>query len=68
MRDTRQLTGSQIDPVRDGTPLPAITMPDTVSQLAWRVLGPDKRRARSVLNWADVDDHPPGTYEVRRRR
>lgn len=34
-------------------------MPEVVSQLAYRVLGPYKNRARSVIDWAGLQDHPP---------
>lgn len=44
---------------RDGIPLPGRTVPDLVSQLAFRVLGPYKNRARSVLDWAGLRDLPP---------
>ena len=53
---------------RTGTPVPGRTVPEVVSQLAWRVLGPYKDRARSVLDWAGLAGHPPGTQsEVARR-
>ena len=42
---------SRVIVVRDGLPLPARTVPDAVSQLTWRVLGPLKGRSRSVLEW-----------------
>ena len=48
-------------PVRDGLPLPGRTVPDVVSQLCYRVLGPYKNRARSVLHWAGLAGEPPGT-------
>ena len=44
---------------RDGIPLPGRTVPDVVSQLAFRVLGPYKNRARSVLDWAGLRDQQP---------
>ena len=47
-------------PVRDGLPLPGRTVPDVVSQLCYRVLGPYKNRARSVLHWAGLAGDPPG--------
>ena len=53
---------------RTGTPVPGRTVSEVVSQLAWRVLGPYKDRARSVLDWAGLAGHPPGTQsEVARR-
>lgn len=53
---------------RTGTPAPGRTVPEVVSQLAWRVLGPYKDRARSVLDWAGLAGQPPGTLsEVARR-
>src|SRR5664279_3161144 len=45
--------------VRDGVPLPGTTVPDVVSQLIWRVLGPLKGRAKSVLDWAGLGPAPP---------
>jgi len=47
-------------PVRDGLPLPGRTVPDVVSQLCCRVLGPYNNRARSVLHWAGLTGDPPG--------
>lgn len=44
---------------RDGIPLPGRTVPDVVSQLAFRVLGPYKNRARSVLDWVGLPDQSP---------
>ena len=41
-------------------PLPGRTVPDVVSQLCYRVLGPYKNRARSVLHWAGLTGEPPG--------
>ncbi len=35
---------------RDGLPLPGLTLPVLMSQLAFRVLGPENGRARSVLD------------------
>ena len=53
---------------RTGTPVPGRTVPEVVSQLAWRVLGPYKDRARSVLDWAGLTGQPAGTLtEVARR-
>ena len=37
-------------------------MPDVVSQLCYRVLGPYKNRARSVLHWAGLAGEPPGLF------
>jgi hypothetical protein len=48
---------------RDGVPLPGRTVPQVVSQLCWRVEGPYKQRARSVIAWAGVD----GAATVTRR-
>ena len=45
--------------VRDAVPLPGTTVPDVVSQLIWRVLGPLKGRAKSVLDWAGLGPAPP---------
>jgi len=45
--------------IRDGVPLPGTTVPDVVSQLIWRVLGPLKGRAKSVLDWAGLGPAPP---------
>ena len=57
-----------IPPERDGTPVPGLTVPDVVGQLTWRVLGPLKGRAKSVLDWAGLRELPPGTQrEVARR-
>ena len=55
---------SRVIVVRDGLPLPARTVPDAVSQLTWRVLGPLKGRSRSVLEWAGLGGHPPDTAVV----
>ena len=53
---------------RDGTPVPGLTAPEVVGQLTWRVLGPLKGRAKSVLDWAGLRELPPGTQrEVARR-
>lgn len=46
---------------RDGVPLPGRTVPQVVSQLCWRVEGPFKGRARSVVAWASLDGAPPVT-------
>jgi hypothetical protein len=43
---------------RDGLPLPGRTVPDVVSQLCYRVLGPYDHRARSVLYWAGLGGVP----------
>ncbi len=48
------------DPVRDGVRLPGRTVPAVVTQLAFRVLGPYRNRAASVLYWAGLRGHPPG--------
>ena len=57
-------------------PLPGATVPEVVSQLVWRVLGPLKGRAKSVLDWAGLGPAPPaplreklepGTASVARR-
>jgi len=39
-----------------------------VSQLTWRVLGPLKGRAKSVLDWAGLRGQPPATIEEVARR
>ena len=46
---------------RDGTPVPGLTVPDVARQLTWRVLGPLKGRAKSVLDWAGLRGEPPKT-------
>ena len=45
--------------VRDAVPLPGTTVPDVVSQLIWRIMGPLKGRAKSVLDWAGLGPAPP---------
>lgn len=47
---------------RDGIPLPGLTVPDVVSQLIWRTLGPYKGRVRSVLAWIGADMTPPMSF------
>ena len=44
---------------RDAAPLPGKTVPEVVSQLIWRVLGPLKGRAKSVSDWAGLGQAPP---------
>lgn len=44
----------------DGLPLPGTTVPEVVSQLIWRVMGPLKGRAKSVLDWAGLGQAQPG--------
>ena len=53
---------------RSGTPLPGLTIHELVSQLAWRVLGPLKGRAKSVLDWAGLRGEPPAMIEAVARR
>lgn len=53
---------------RSGTPLPGLTVHELVSQLTWRVLGPLKGRAKSVLDWAGLRGQPPATIEEVARR
>lgn len=36
---------------RDGLPLPGLTLPVVLSQLTYRVLGPERGRAKSVLDY-----------------
>ena len=48
---------------RNGPPLPGLTVHELVSQLTWRVLGPLKGRAKSVLDWAGLRGEPPATIE-----
>jgi hypothetical protein len=48
---------------RDGTPVPGLTVPDVTRQLTWRVLGPLKGRAKSVLDWAGLRAEPPKTFQ-----
>lgn len=53
---------------REGMPVPGLTVPKVVGQLTWRVLGPLKGRAKSVLDWAGLWDFPPNSQkEVGRR-
>ena len=47
---------------RDCTPVPGLTVPDVARQLTWRVLGPLKGRAKSVLDWAGLRGEPPKTF------
>ena len=53
---------------RNGPPLPGLTVNELVSQLSWRVLGPLKGRAKSVLDWAGLRGEPPATIEAVARR
>ena len=53
---------------RNGTPLPGLTIHELVSQLTWRVLGPLKGRAKSVLDWVGLRGEPPAAIEVVARR
>ena len=39
--------------------MPGKTVPEVVSQLIWRVLGPLKGRAKSVSDWAGLGQAPP---------
>jgi len=39
-----------------------LTVPDVTRQLTWRVLGPLKGRAKSVLDWAGLRGEPPKTF------
>ena len=48
---------------RDGTPVPGLTVTDVARQLTWRVLGPLKGRAKSVLDWAGLRGEPPKTLD-----
>jgi len=48
---------------RDGTPVPGLTVPDVTRQLTWRVLGPLKGRAKSVLDWSGLRGEPPQTFQ-----
>jgi len=47
-----------------GAPLPGRTVPEVVSQLCYRVLGPYKNRARSVIEWAGVFGPSAETKDV----
>jgi hypothetical protein len=48
--------------VRDGVPLPGLTPPEVVSQLAHRVFGPlQPNRVRQVLDYHGLAGHPAGT-------
>ena len=47
---------------RDGVALPGLTVADVTRQLTWRVLGPLKGRAKSVLDWAGLRGEPPKTF------
>ena len=51
--------GDGVAVTRDAAPLPGKTVPEVVSQLIWRVLGPLKGRAESVLDWAGLGQAPP---------
>ena len=51
--------GDGVAVTRDAAPLPGKTVPEVVSQLIWRVLGPLKGRAKSVLDWAGLGQAPP---------
>ena len=42
--------------------MPGLTVPDVTRQLTWRVLGPLKGRAKSVLDWAGLRGEPPQTF------
>ena len=53
---------------RSDTPVPGLTLHEVVSQLAWRVLGPLKGRAKSVLDWAGLRGEPPAAIEDVARR
>lgn len=57
-----------LPPERDMAPVPGLTVPDVVGQLTWRVLGPLKGRAKSVLDWAGLREQPPGTQQEIARR
>jgi hypothetical protein len=48
---------------RDGTPVHGLTVTDVTRQLTWRVLGPLKGRAKSVLDWAGLRGEPPKTFQ-----
>jgi hypothetical protein len=48
--------------MRDGVPLPGVTPPEVVSQLAHRTFGPlNSHRARQVLDYHGLAGHPAGT-------
>ena len=51
--------GDGVAVTRDAAPLPGKTVPEVVSQLIWRVLGPLKERAKSVSDWAGLGQAPP---------
>jgi len=55
--DVRCFTRSRA--FRGWRPLPGKTVPEVVSQLIWRVLGPLKGRAKSVSDWAGLGQAPP---------
>ena len=55
--------GDERGPVqRDGVAVPGFTVADVTRQLTWRVLGPLKGRAKSVLDWAGLRGEPPKTF------
>jgi len=55
--------GDERGPVqRDGIAVPGLTVADVTRQLTWRVLGPLKGRAKSVLDWAGLRGEPPKTF------
>ncbi len=45
---------------RTGTAVPGFTVPTVVTALIWRTLGHSANRARSILDWAGLQDHPAG--------
>ena len=40
-----------------------MAVPDVTRQLTWRMLGPLKGRAKSVLDWAGLRGEPPKTFQ-----
>ena len=57
------MPGDERGPVqRDGIAVPGLTVADVTRQLTWRVLGPLKGRAKSVLDWAGLRGEPPKTF------
>ncbi|MGS0684556.1 hypothetical protein ACVBEQ_05275 [Nakamurella sp. GG22] len=45
---------------RTGTALPGFTVPTVVTALIWRTFGHSANRARSILDWAGLQDQPAG--------
>ena len=65
-----EVFGRHLTRARNGPPLPGLTVHELVSssQLSWRVLGPLKGRAKSLLDWVGLRGEPPATIEAVARR